>query len=310
MRDSFVDALVGTAQTDERIVLITGDLGFGALDKFRDMFPSRFINAGVAEQNMISLAAGMSAAGLKPVIYSIANFPTFRAAEQLRNDVDYPGGDVTVVAVGGGVSYGALGFSHHALTDYSLFQNMQQFDIVSPASADEVARWTSWAILDSGPKYIRLDKSLVPIPTGRNSCYGHGDIWRGFRRGSGKKSSGCIVATGGVLHLALRLQQESPLLDIVTAPVWGPRREAELLRLSARYSSIVSVESHLTGGFGTWVAEGLRRHEWSGRLRTLAFSTEVIGAVGSREYLEAIATRTWWDASNRGQAGRGGGQPL
>lgn len=75
MRDFFVDALVGAAQTDEKIVLLTGDLGFGALDKFREMFPSRFINAGVAEQNMVSLAAGMSAAGLKPVIYSIANFP-------------------------------------------------------------------------------------------------------------------------------------------------------------------------------------------------------------------------------------------
>lgn len=301
MRDAFVDVLVGAAKTDERIVLLTGDLGFGALDRFSNTFPSRFINAGVAEQNMVSLAAGMSAAGLKPIIYSIANFPTFRAAEQLRNDVDYPQRDVTVVAVGGGVSYGALGYSHHALTDFSLLLSMPQFDVVAPASTDEVARWTSWAILDPGPKYIRLDKSLIPIPEREYSCYGEGDFWSGFRRGSGKNSSGCILATGGVLHLALRLQQESPQLDIVTAPVWGPRRDSELFRLSERYSSIVSVESHLAGGFGTWVAEGLRRREWTGRLRSLAFSTEVIGAVGSRQHLETIATRTWWTTSNRVQ---------
>ena len=303
MRDLFVEALIGAAQTNEAIVLLTGDLGFGALDKYQEMFPSRFINAGVAEQNMVSLAAGMSAAGLKPVVYSIANFPTFRAAEQLRNDVDYPQADVTVVAVGGGVSYGALGYSHHALTDYSLFASMSQFDIVSPSSSDEVSRWTSWALLDPGPKYIRLDKSLGSIPQRQASCYVEGDFWSGFRRGSGEDSTGCILAAGGVLHLALALQQECPLLDIVTAPVWGPRRESELLRLSARYKSIVSVESHLAGGFGTWVAEGLRRHEWTGRLRTLAFSPEVIGAVGSREYLETVATRAWWKGSKQKQAG-------
>lgn len=296
MRDSFVDALTSLAQMDERVVLLTGDLGFGALDKFRDAFPSRFINAGVAEQNMVSLAAGMSAAGLKPVVYSIANFPTFRPAEQLKNDIDYPASDVTVVAVGGGVSYGALGYSHHALTDYSLFLSMPNFDIVSPASPDEVSRWTSWAVLDTGPKYIRLDKSLCPIPEREGAFYTEGDFWSGFRRGLGKKSTGCILATGGVLHLALTLQEEFPQFDIVTAPVWGPNRESELLRLSARYSSIVSLESHLAGGFGTWIAERLRRREWSGRLQSLTFSTEVIGAVGSREHLEMIATQEWRNA--------------
>ena len=115
MRDAFVDELCFMAQNDPSIVLVVGDLGYSVLDKFVKNFPRRFFNAGVAEQSMMSLSAGLASEGHRVFVYSIANFPTFRCAEQIRNDVDYHNLPVTIVAVGGGVSYGNLGYSHHAV---------------------------------------------------------------------------------------------------------------------------------------------------------------------------------------------------
>lgn len=123
MRNVFIEELVAQAEIDENIVLIVGDLGYSVVEPFASKFPSRFINAGVAEQNMMGLAAGMASEGLQVFVYSIANFPTFRCAEQIRNDVAYHGLPVTVVAVGGGVAYGNLGYSHHAIQDYALLRS-------------------------------------------------------------------------------------------------------------------------------------------------------------------------------------------
>ena len=118
MRNQFISSLVDQAKADENIFLLVGDLGYGVVEPFVDLFPERFINLGVAEQNMLSVAAGIASEGARVFVYSIANFPTFRAAEQIRNDVDYHNLPVTIVTVGGGLSYGNLGYSHHALQDY------------------------------------------------------------------------------------------------------------------------------------------------------------------------------------------------
>src|ERR1700744_4244878 len=122
MRNAFIDELVALAESNDQIALVVGDLGFSVVEPFADRFPDRFVNAGVAEQNMTGLAAGMASEGYHVFTYSIANFPSFRCAEQIRNDVAYHGLAVTVVAVGGGLAYGALGYSHHAVQDYALLR--------------------------------------------------------------------------------------------------------------------------------------------------------------------------------------------
>lgn len=124
MRNAFIDELVSFATESDRVALIVGDLGYSVVEPFADRFPDRFINAGVAEQNMMGLAAGMASEGYHFFVYSIANFPTFRCAEQIRNDVDYHKLPVTVVSVGGGLAYGNMGYSHHAVQDYGLMRLM------------------------------------------------------------------------------------------------------------------------------------------------------------------------------------------
>src|SRR5215467_2018317 len=124
MRTAFFCSLLRLAEQDDRVHLIVGDLGFGVVEKFAQRFPNRFLNAGVAEQNMTSVAAGMALSGKIVFTYSIANFPILRCLEQVRNDVCYHNANVKVVAVGGGLAYGPLGSSHHATEDLSIMRSL------------------------------------------------------------------------------------------------------------------------------------------------------------------------------------------
>jgi len=159
MRTTFIENLVKEAKKDKSIVLLVGDLGFNVVETFQEKFPKRFYNVGVAEQNMMSIAAGLASQGFKVFTYSIANFPTFRCAEQIRNDIDYHNFNVTIVTVGGGYAYGNLGYSHHAVQDYGLMRLFPNFDIIAPADPVEVESALRYILSTNGPKYLRLNKS-------------------------------------------------------------------------------------------------------------------------------------------------------
>ena len=159
MRNAFIHELVNLASSNDRIALIVGDLGFSVVEPFADCFPDRFINAGVAEQNMMGLAAGMASEGYHVFVYSIANFPTFRCAEQTPNDVDYHRLPVTVVAVGGGLAYGNLGYSHHAVQDYALMRLFPNMLIAAPGDTMEVRACLRHLTSYPQPSYIRLGKA-------------------------------------------------------------------------------------------------------------------------------------------------------
>ena len=138
MRDTFIEELTKFTKEDSSIFLITGDLGFGVLENFAIELPDQFLNAGVAEQNMTSLAAGMALEGRKVFTYSIGNFPTLRCLEQIRNDICYHDLDVTIVSIGGGFSYGQLGMSHHATEDLSILRAIPNLNVMVPSSLEEV----------------------------------------------------------------------------------------------------------------------------------------------------------------------------
>ena len=142
MRDFFIEELTKHATANPNIMLITGDLGFGVFDEFSRDLPAQFINAGVAEQNMTMVAAGMAIEGKKIFTYSIGNFPTLRCLEQIRNDVCYHDLDVCIVSIGGGFSYGQLGMSHHAIEDLSIMRAIPNLRIFVPGTLDDVG----WAI--------------------------------------------------------------------------------------------------------------------------------------------------------------------
>ena len=137
MRKVFLEELLKYARQDPRVILITGDLGYGVVDQFAEELPKQFINFGINEQSMMSAAAGMAKVGFKPFVYSIGNFPTFRCLEQVRNDVCYMNLDVTIVAVGAGLAYGTAGYSHHLVEDISALSALPNLRIYSPADGLE-----------------------------------------------------------------------------------------------------------------------------------------------------------------------------
>src|SRR5215469_10241862 len=139
MRGAFFRALTEFAEQDERVQLIVGDLGFGVAETFAQRFPNRFLNAGVAEQNMTGIAAGMALSGKVVFTYSIANFPILRCLEQIRNDVCYHNANVKIVAVGGGLAYGALGATHHATEDLAILRSLPRMAVVAPGDPVETA---------------------------------------------------------------------------------------------------------------------------------------------------------------------------
>ena len=160
MRDHFIKRLHELAARDPRIVLITGDLGFGVFNKFREERGHQFINAGVSEQHMTMLATGMAMEGRVTFTYSIGNFPTLRCLEMIRNDAAYHDANVKVVCIGGGFSYGALGISHHATEDLAIMRSLPEVTVVSPCGLWETMEATEAIVNTLGTCYLRLDKSV------------------------------------------------------------------------------------------------------------------------------------------------------
>lgn len=159
MRDDFVKTLFEQALLDEKILLITADLGFGIFDDFRRTLPEQFINVGIAEQNLIGFAAGLSFLGFRPFVYSIAPFVTLRCFEQIRNDLSYHNASVVVVGSGGGFTYGQLGFSHHALEDIAVMRTLPSVEIYVPACSFETTQIVRSLAHRSGTSYLRIEKN-------------------------------------------------------------------------------------------------------------------------------------------------------
>ena len=160
MRNSIVNYLYERVGQDKDIILLTGDLGFGVLDKCFERYPNNFINVGVAEQNLTGLSTGLAMMGKKVLTYSIGNFNTFRCLEQIRNDAAYHNVNVTILSVGGGFSYGQLGYSHHATEDYGVLGSLPNIDIYTPGCKLEAVKSVSEALKTNRVSYIRIDKSI------------------------------------------------------------------------------------------------------------------------------------------------------
>ena len=257
MRDHFVKRLETLASEDSSIMLTTADMGFGVFDAYRKLYPSQFINVGIAEQNMTSMAAGMALEGLKVFTYSISNFPTLRCLEQIRNDICYHGANVNIVAIGGGFSYGSLGMSHHATEDLAILRSLPEMVVVSPTSLWEASEATEAITNTNGPCYLRLDKS-------------HGNDFRKedeeFQLGRVrilKEGIDCyILVTGGILEevetavksLALK-GIDAGIISVHTIKPFDKKTIVDIARITP---AIITVEEHsVNGGLGGITAETL-----------------------------------------------------
>ena len=202
MRNSVVDHIYKKVKKDKDIILLTGDLGFGVLDKCFNDFPENFINVGISEQNLTGLATGLAMIGKKVLTYSIGNFNTFRCLEQIRNDAAYHEVNVTILSVGGGFSYGQLGYSHHATEDYGVLKSLPNIDIYTPGSKIEAIECLSEALNTNNVSYIRIDKSFYPDVYYKdlNTKIGVNEIIKG--------QDNLIIGIGGVINEAIDASNE------------------------------------------------------------------------------------------------------
>ena len=281
MRNTFIDNLTEFAKTNKNIFLLVGDVGYSVVEKFEKNFPDRFLNVGVAEQNMTGIAAGLASEGYHVFTYSIANFPTFRCAEQIRNDIDYHNLPVTVVSVGGGVAYGNLGYSHHAIQDYGLIRMMSNFTIASPGDNNEVKNILLYLINNPQPSYLRLGKNVEKEYTSNNKKLIPGK-WYPLRSNKGFEE--IILSTGASLQWVMKNFKKFKNKDVYTVPIWGMRDKEKQKKYSKYFSSITTVEDHIYDcGFGSWLKEALDFSPSNRKINCIAIPSEIKGLVSSEE---------------------------
>ena len=286
MRDIFVKELDAHAARDPAVMLITGDLGFGVLDRFARERPAQYINAGVAEQNMTGVAAGLALEGKTVFTYSIANFPTLRCLEQIRNDIAYHDANVKIVAIGGGFSYGALGMSHHATEDIAILRALPNIKVYAPCDAIETVAITGLLVNENGPAYFRLDKSKVTLDAPPEFVPGK---LRCLRAGSDVS----IVGYGGILAEAMKAATTLAGMGIecgvYSAHTLKPFDGASLCRLAATVPMLVTLEEHVqTGGLASLVSQELVNARLMPRFWSqIALPDSYSFIVGSQEYLRS-----------------------
>lgn len=285
MRDTFVATLIEVAKKDKNIELITGDLGFGVLKPFWEQLPDRFTNAGIAEQNMTGIAAGMAMEGKTVFTYSIGNFPTLRCLEQIRNDCAYHDANVKIVCVGGGFVYGSLGMSHHATEDIAALRALPNVTVLCPGDLVEAAEATKAIAKHQGTCYLRLGRGgekrihdkIDDFQIGKAICIKDG-------------SRAAIFSTGGMLDNAteaVNILNESGISTAqLSFPTVKPIDKDAIIEYSKKCDIIVTCEEHnIVGGFGSAVAEVMAENPSKARLLRIGLNDIYSSIVGTQKYL-------------------------
>lgn len=285
MRDAFVKTLTALARRDRNITLVTGDLGFGVLKPYWEAVPDQFLNAGITEQAMTSLAAGMAVSGKTVFTYSIGNFSTVRCLEQIRNDCAGHGANVKIVCVGGGFVYGNLGMSHHATEDLALLRALPGVAVFAPADRLEAEAVTRAMVAWPGTCYLRLGRGgeapvreeLPAFSVGKAIPVTEGaDV--------------AIFSTGGIYDEVRRaselLRQMGITPTVYTFPTVKPLDEETVLRCAGTHRLIVTCEEHtVIGGFGSAVAEVMAENPSGARLLRMGIRDRFCHAVGDQRFL-------------------------
>jgi len=289
MRAAFIRALLDLAERDDRIYLVVGDLGYSIVEPFVARFPARFLNVGVAEQNMTGIAAGMALCGKVVFTYSIANFPTLRCVEQIRNDVCYHNADVKIVSVGGGLGYGALGITHHATEDIAVMRALPHTVVVAPGDPIEAELATRAVVEQPGPCYLRLGKSGEPRIHQPGVDFSLGKAIT-VREGDDL----CLIATGSMLSSAVKvaelLSRDGIQARVLSMHTIKPLDTEAVLGAARETSAIVTLEEHsVTGGLGSAVAETLAEfNDVRVAFKRLGLPPMFTSQVGSHDYLKAV----------------------
>lgn len=274
MRNAFAEEVTDIAAADPRVVLLSGDIGNRLFDGFKERAPGRLINCGVAEANMMSVAAGMAMSGFRPVVYTITPFVTTRCLEQIRIDVCYHAAPVTIVGVGSGLGYAALGATHQSLEDIAFLRLFPGMTVLCPADPPEARAALRAALAQDGPAYIRLGKKGEPTIRGAAEQFRLGEAtW--LRDGPDL----CFIATGAGVKAALDTAEILRKMSIEAAVVEfhtvKPIDQAALSRIAERFRLVATVEEHnRSGGLGGIVAEWIADQRFEQPLKLFRFGTQ------------------------------------
>ena len=272
MRNAFADELLSQSKINEDIVLVSADIGNRLFNPFKELYPHRFYNAGVAEANSIGVAAGLAMGGLKPIVYTIATFVTARCFEQIKVDVCYNDNPVIIVGVGGGFSYAGNGATHHSFEDIAILRTLPNMKIVCPADANEVRGALKAALNQNSPVYIRLGKKNEPLIHKSVPEFNIGKVIE-IKKGE----EVAILSTGNIMPEALQtaeqLEDEGISTEVVSFHTVKPLDRAYLNQVFEKFKLVVTVEEHgLAGGFGSAVAEWKSSEELKKPLRAKLLS--------------------------------------
>lgn len=262
VRDAFIKTLIDEAREDERIVTVVNDsVGSSKLRPFLSEFPDRVFNVGIAEQNMVGVGAGLAVAGLLPWVSSATCFLSYRALEQIKNDVVYPKHNVRLVGNTTGVDYGALGATHHALEDLGTLRALPGLTVVTPSDMEEAEAATRALMQHEGPAYLRLYRASVPEKIDAPGSFELGKV-RVLRNGDDCTIFACGPMVVRALDAARMLEADGYSAGVVAVSTLAPLDVAGVLEASAGSRCVVTVEEHMTvGGLGSAICEILAEHD-------------------------------------------------
>ncbi|NPV56720.1 MAG: transketolase [Anaerolineae bacterium] len=284
MRNTFIDTLTELAAADPRIWLVTGDLGFSVLERFAERFPGRYLNVGVAEQNMTGMAAGISTTGKVVFTYSIANFPVMRCLEQVRNDICYHNLNVKIVAVGGGFGYGSAGYTHHGLEDLAVMSALPNMTVLAPGDPVETRLAVRAIVQHPAPCYLRLGKGGEPVVHTSEPRF---EIGKAIPLMSGKDLT--LISTGGILSIVMSaaraLEAAGFSVGVLSMPTVSPLDRDAVLAAAAASRALLTVEEHAPGGLGSRVAEALAVAGAGIPFAMLTADRSHLHLAGSQDYL-------------------------
>jgi len=290
MRDALIEGLCWKMRTEGRMFFLSADLGAPALDRLRTEFPDRFINVGIAEQNLANVATGLALEGFTVYAYAIASFLSMRAFEQIRVNLALMSQtrplNVNLVGLGGGVSYDLSGPTHHCLEDLSIIRTLPNLMLLSPSDSIMAGRLADFSACIRRPKYIRLDGKPLPHIYSEDCVF---DWVRGFHQHIVGDDL-CIVATGYMTHKALNAARElaeRTRIGVIDVFMLNPTDTEALAEALGRYAYVITLEEGFVGrgGLDSLVAGCLREYELNVELKTLGFKDEYLFAPGARESL-------------------------
>lgn len=295
MRTAFINQLLEEARHNKRVFLLVGDLGYHVIEPFATEFPDRFMNVGIAEQNMAGVAVGLAMTGYNVYIYSIGNFPTLRCFEQIRNDIAYHKANVKVVSVGAGYAYGSLGATHQATEEIGALRTLPNMVVATPGDPIEARAIATLSAAYEGPMYIRLGKAGEKIVHAEEKLdLKIGDIVPVSLKDGNQKA---VIACGNILASAKQqIENEQLPYDLYSVPFVKPLDKQCLQDIVARYSEgLITIEEHQRScGMGSAIIEQLNDMFVEGeitnypKVKRIAIPDEFAGVVGNQDYLRKV----------------------